>query len=202
MRKELKKKLEPLVDYFVSKMMQEYSSIEQVRKSAEKEIVNLKSQQDFLREQEKENAKRHDVIKARLLEQDTESKKKVGELNMEIGRYNKLTKDLDKMRADTEKNLATSKSEKELISNELKRTREKKEEYEIKINALEKDYQILSAKEKDLNERENKLNARERLLDKKAMEFAGKEHELSIKALDLKAEQKRIDFEIKKLKAK
>lgn len=132
---------------------------------------------------------------------------KKDELGIQIQETNKLNKDLAIQNNEIEKSVLKQKEFEKTASDiakqkevEIQVVVKQKKDLQDKLNALKVDFEKLEEDRKKLNTEKNEIEARKRANLTQESKNITEEQRLAELELDLKGQQKRIDFELKKIK--
>lgn len=198
MESELRKQLEPIINEFISKLLELEDKQSELNKDLANEIEKLKQEQKNLKIQKAENNHQLELAKDKLAEQKLIQDNLNNQIRDEIARYSELSKEYEQKIKDIEQNLKDSIVEKELVSEALARAKKEAEDYKIKTDYLAQDFTKLNNLKLELSEKDKYLLAKERALNKAEAELSEKAHQLNDIDLKLKAKEIEVDRLIKR----
>lgn len=198
MKKDLQDKIQPIIEYFIKKLLDIEIDVREKETDLSKEIDVVKKQQDELREQEKENNKTYRTASNKLDDEINRYKNLQVSLKEEISKNIIINSNIRKLENTTRQTLTNAEAERELELEERKRTEIIRKDYENKVLSLKTDFDSLDKKQKEEKEQENKNKIKTRMLSNREEKVIESEHNLSVREIDLKRKQQRVEFVIKK----
>jgi len=197
MKKDLKIKLNPILEKFIDSLELEYDKVKAIQTDQLRELRKITIQQDELKCQKTENEAKLTLLKDKLEKEKLRQVDLNQQVKNEVFKYNKLCSEIEHNKKETEENLKDAKMQNQMISNIIDNTKKKANEYQALINTLKKDQANLENRLSEISTIENNNKRIERANNKVIEANSIKEMEFNEKDLMLRARESEVQRLIK-----
>lgn len=191
MIEKIQKDLQPYIDQFVGRLETEHAKVIQMQENVDR------YKQECLKHEENRLVE-HRQLKSNLYQTEEKYKEfqnrlkiKEKELNTAISNYREKESEYERKTKEAARNVAETKSLKELNGTQLEKNRKIEENYRKKLDFLKQDDNRLNKRQNEINARNTKLDAIEKMCNKKEYENAKVKLALDERAEMIKIEEKR-----------
>lgn len=192
MKETMLKLLKPAIDGFLDNLLKIEDSVKSKVKDLEKEIEDVRKQQESLKAQMQENDKRAKFNEDKLCD----LRKRHSDLNEQLSRevvvYQRKAKEIDGMGAKAKNNLAETEGIKKYNSEILEKSKKAELIYKRKTELLKEDYTRLEKLQLKLREQKRNQDAKEKAQARKEIDNIDEKTRLDDFDLELKAKEANI----------